>query len=165
MAYTEQAVCIYEIWDQTDGFRKWGPQATKIIFEEITGIKIIVAAGEEFVKAEVLFSTEAGTITLNSTLSFEIHDYVYVAIIPLSETNSLIMRYVEEDESNTSDGLTEAQDNFLLTLQVWITVGGISLAAFFMTIVCFIRRFQRWRDLQKIVYTDEEDVPSTPTKR
>ena len=67
---------------------------------------IIVATGEDFEKSEVLYSTEKGTIAVGYTITVEIMENTFIAVIPLSDINSLEIEYVEETEAESNQGLS-----------------------------------------------------------
>ena len=123
-------------------------------------MRVIVAAGEEFEKAEVHASTDHG-LAVGEELVFEIFEYVYIAVMPLAEENFVWIDYIEENEAHESHALSDQQEHLLHELQTWITIGGLSGVAFIMLILCFLRRCQRWKELQAIIQpTDEDTVPT-----
>jgi hypothetical protein len=82
LPFNQQPVCIYEIFDEVQGFRKWGPYNYWLKFKEIKNMKVIVAAGEKFSKAEVLFSTELKTLIPGYKIKIEASDKAWIAVVP-----------------------------------------------------------------------------------
>ncbi len=148
LPYNQQPVCIYEIFDEVQGFRKWGPYIYWLKFKEIKNMKVIVAAGEKFSKAEVLFSTELKTLVPGYKIKIEASDKAWIAVVPEGQINILEMEYIEIKEAEAhGGGLSEEDHHLLKVLQKWILIGGFSFVAFIMMIMCLARRFQRWREL------------------
>ena len=123
-------------------------------------MRVIVAAGEKFNKAEVHASTDDG-LAIGEELVVEIFEYFYIAVMPLAEENFVWIDYIEENEVHESHALSEQDEHLLKELQTWITIGGLSGVAFIILILCFLRRCQRWKELQAIIHPTEEHTVST----
>jgi len=102
-------------------------------------MRVIIAAGKEFEKAEMHASTDQG-LFIDEEMVFEIFEYVYIAVMPLAEENFVWIDYIEESEVHSSHALTKDDEHLLLKLQTWITIGGISAVGFITLIFCFLRR-------------------------
>lgn len=159
--YTGKTACVWEFWDRVDGFKKFGGQRLEFTIEEMENMNVYVAKGENYKKMEMAYSTEAGTLKVGEPFEVEVEERVFIAAVPKSATpasNYLKLVFIEKEEE-AAHGIDEHTHHILIQIEIGIIGGGLILSALIVIVACFIRRFQRWQELQRVALSEEDEEP------
>ena len=101
---------------------------------------------------------------INDTAQYDVQNRVFIAAVPKNGSTSTAFKMTFHIEPFVTDRnkLDDDKAALLSLIQLSIIGGGISVVFVVIIVMCFIRRFQRWNQLQKVALSEEDEDEALP---
>ena len=130
---------------------------------ELSNMDLYIAYGDTLASSTL----NTTLLKINDTVQYDVQNRVFIAVVPKNGSTSTAfkMTFYIQPFATDRNKLGDDKAALLSLIQLSIIGGGISVVFVVIIFMCFIRRFQRWNQLQQVVLSEEDEDEAVPAHK